>query len=320
MLSEKWCNRFKVDFVSYYPDVQFFWTTKKDWIIHASLENFQRVRNQNLCAPIIPMTKSSERVGIKDERLRVVENVRVEIKETCEVISTNVIMSTSSVVSCDMQVAFEEREPPIVQPASQLTSEEHAIVPSVVPCAMQVAFEEREPSLVQPAPLLQEDESLPTTSEEIAIAMGTDLELQPTSATFCESNNLFVDSCDITSIHISAPRGDLQISNYDHVVLITHKEVLARIPLDTIVCYVMLEEPMNMSCALDKISEISYLRSGTHACCFTVNLIGDYSMNDNFLVDHICITYDKIDELKRAVFSPIAVSYTHLTLPTNREV
>jgi hypothetical protein len=40
------------------------------------------------------------------------EILRVDVNETCEV-STNIIMSTSSVVPCDMQVSFEEREPPI---------------------------------------------------------------------------------------------------------------------------------------------------------------------------------------------------------------
>jgi hypothetical protein len=34
-------------------------------------------------------------------------------------------------------------------------------------------------------------------------------------------------------------------------------------------------------------------------------LIGEYSMNDNFLVDHICITCDRINELKLDVLSPI---------------
>ena len=72
----------------------------------------------------------------------------VEVKETCEAVSTNVIMSTPSVVSCDVQVAFEEREP-VVQPAPlPYTLEEHTIVHGVVSCDMQVAFEEREPPIV----------------------------------------------------------------------------------------------------------------------------------------------------------------------------
>ena len=65
----------------------------------------------------------------------------------------------------------------------------------------------------------------------------------------------------------------------------------------------MLNEPMSMSCAMDKISEISCLNSSTYSPCFTFNLIGEYSMHENFLVDHICITCDRIVELKHAVFS-----------------
>ena len=30
LLGEKWCNRFKVNFDSHYPDIQFFWNYKKD--------------------------------------------------------------------------------------------------------------------------------------------------------------------------------------------------------------------------------------------------------------------------------------------------
>ena len=68
----------------------------------------------------------------------------VEVKETCEDVSTNVIMSTFSVVSCDMQVACEEREPSIVQPTSPF----------------------------------EEEISVPTTYEEDTIDIGADLELQ----------------------------------------------------------------------------------------------------------------------------------------------
>jgi hypothetical protein len=61
------------------------------------------------------------------------ENVRVVDDRICEDISTNVTMSTLSVVSCDMQVAFEERERPILQPASPvcaLSLEEVVLVPT----------------------------------------------------------------------------------------------------------------------------------------------------------------------------------------------
>ena len=62
------------------------------------------------------------------------------VNEPCEDISINVIMSTPSVVSCDMQVDFEEREPKL-QPASTLALKEHIIIPSSVSCDVQVAFE-----------------------------------------------------------------------------------------------------------------------------------------------------------------------------------
>jgi hypothetical protein len=48
----------------------------------------------------------------KNEKTRVVDD------RICDDISTNVTLSNPSVVSCDMQVAFEEREPPILQLAS----------------------------------------------------------------------------------------------------------------------------------------------------------------------------------------------------------
>ena len=100
------------------------------------------------------------------------------VKKTCEVVSTNVIMSTPSVVSSDVQVAFEEREPILQSAPLQHTLEEHTIVPGVVSCDMQVAFEEREPPIVQPASPLEIYESVPTTSEEDIIAIGADSELQ----------------------------------------------------------------------------------------------------------------------------------------------
>jgi hypothetical protein len=66
----------------------------------------------------------------------------------------------------------------------------------------------------------------------------------------------------------------------------------------------MLKE-LSLRCAMNKISEISYLNSSSHAYCFMFNLIGEYSMNDNFLFDNICITCDRINELELTIFSPI---------------
>jgi hypothetical protein len=185
-------------------------------------------------------------------------------------------MSTPSVVSCEMQVAFEEREPPILQPASPV-------------CALS----------------LEEDVPVPTSSEEHVIDIGTDLEPEPAAMdNICESTPLLVPSSDLSCTNVSAPCDNL-ISNFDHVVVLTHKEVLARIPSNDIVYSIMLKEPLSLRCAMNKISEISYLNSSTHAYCFMFYLIGEYSMNDNFLVDHICITCDRINALKLDVLSPI---------------
>jgi hypothetical protein len=121
----------------------------------------------------------------------------------------------------------------------------------------------------------------------------------------CESTPLMVPSSDLSCINVSAPCDSSHILNFDHVVVLTHKEVLARIPSNEIVYSIMLNEHLSLSCVMNKISEISYLNSCTHAYCFMFHLIGEYSMNDNFLVDQICITRDRINELKLAVFNPI---------------
>jgi hypothetical protein len=101
----------------------------------------------------------------------------------------------------------------------------------------------------------------------------------------CESTPLLVPSCDLSCTTVSAPCDTLLNSNFDHVVLMTHKEVLARIPPIHIVYSIMLNKPINLSCAMNKISKISYLNSSIYAYCFTFNLVGEYSMSDDFMVD-----------------------------------
>jgi hypothetical protein len=205
------------------------------------------------------------------------DNTRVVDDRICEDISTNVTLSTPSVVSCDMQVAFEETEPPILQPASPV-------------CALS----------------LEEDVSVPISSEEHVINIGTNFEPQPAAMdNLCESTPLLVPSSDLSCTNVSAPCDNLHVLNFDHVVVLTHKEVLARIPLNEIVYSIMLKEPLSLRCATNKISEISYLNSSTHAYYFMFYLIGEYSMNVNFRVDHICITCDRINKLKLAIFSSL---------------
>jgi hypothetical protein len=97
---------------------------------------------------------------------------------------------------------------------------------------------------------------VPTTSEEHVIKIGTDLELQPAMDNLCESTPLLVPSCDLSCATVSAPCNTLLNSNFDHVVLMTHKDILAQIPPVDIVYSIMLNEPINLSCAMNKISEI----------------------------------------------------------------
>jgi hypothetical protein len=197
------------------------------------------------------------------------ENTRVVDDRICEDISTNVTLSTPSVVS--------EREPPILQPASPV-------------CALS----------------LEEDVPVPTSSEEHVIEIGTNLEPQPAAMdNLCESTPLLVPSSDLSCTNVSVPCDNLHISKFDHVIVLTHKEVLARIPSNEIVYSIMLKEPLSLHCAMNKISEISYFNSSTHSYCFMFYLIGEYSMNDNFFVDHIFITCDRINELKLGVLCPI---------------
>jgi hypothetical protein len=195
----------------------------------------ESVTKSELCDPTKHEVKS-----IHFESTSKNESTRVVGDRICEDISTNVTMSTPSVVSCDMQVAFEERESAILQLAS----------PS---CALS----------------LEEAVSVPPTCEEHVIQIGTVLELQPAMENFSESTPLLVPSGDLSCTNVSAPCDTLLHSNFGHVVLMTHKEVLARIPSVDFVYSIMLNKPISLSCAMNKICEISYLSSRTHAYCFT---------------------------------------------------
>jgi hypothetical protein len=165
------------------------------------------------------------------------ENTIIIDDRICEDISTNITISTPSVVSCDMQVAFEEREPPILQPTSPV-------------CALS----------------LKEDVPVPTSSEEHVIEIGTDLELEPAAMdNLWESTTFLATPCDLSCTTISAPCDNLLNSHFNHVVVLTHKEVLARIPLNEIVYSILLNEPLSLRCAMNKVSKILYFNSRTHA-------------------------------------------------------
>lgn len=88
----------------------------------------ESVMKSELCDPTTREVES-----IHFESMREKDTMSVSDDRTCEDIFTNVIISTPSVVSCDMQVAFEEREPSSLQPASlahALSPEDDVLVPT----------------------------------------------------------------------------------------------------------------------------------------------------------------------------------------------
>ena len=78
----------------------------------------------------------------------------------------------------------------------------------------------------------------------------------------------------------------------DHIKLIRNNEVLGRISHDNTLFSVTMDPPMSLSCALNKISAIPCLSmlQSVHAPVFTIKLIRDYNIHNEFWVHRICIT------------------------------
>ena len=64
----------------------------------------------------------------------------------------------------------------------------------------------------------------------------------------------------------------------------------------------MLNDPISLECAMEKVSELSSLNSPSSTYSYYFKLIGDYGVDNQFLVYRICITCDHMDELKLAVW------------------
>ena len=254
LLGDSWCRKFKVQPCRDVKKVSLKWNMKRCALLRTPADKFHEYHltmkerttefslsakhkvimdgdmsiicipdqavHHNPCENESHIAKLSESViksELCDSTLREVESIHFEsMREkdtmsvvdgrTCEDSFTNVIISTFGVVSFDMQVTFEEREHHVVQPASPL----------------------------------EKDVPVPTTSEEDDIDNDTDLELQPATENICESTHLLVTSCDLSCSNVSEPCDNLLNSNFDHVVLMTHKEVLSRIPPADIVYSIVL--------------------------------------------------------------------------------
>jgi hypothetical protein len=82
-------------------------------------------------------------------------------------------------------------------------------------------------------------------------------------------------------------------SDLDHIKLLRHDDVLAKSLHDTSLWSIILDSPLSLSHARNKIAELKCLKS-VYAPEFTFNLIGEYGVDNNFLVHRICITCDEI--------------------------
>ena len=113
-----------------------------------------------------------------------------------------------------------------------------------------------------------------------------------------------------SSIDMSAPDEIIVAANkpcdlthkydLDHIKLIRHDEVLARISQDTFLWSIAMDPPMSFSHARTKIAEITGLSTlkSAYVPDFTFQLIGDYGVDNIFLVHRICITCDDFSSLK----------------------
>ena len=105
------------------------------------------------------------------------------------------------------------------------------------------------------------------------------------------------------------------------MVLVTPKEILARIPLANILYDIVFDEPISLHYAMKKYSEIAYLnsRSSIVTYCYKFRMIRDYCVDNNFLVYRKCITCDHMPELDvstlhtcmRPIMQSMSSTYTY---------
>jgi len=117
------------------------------------------------------------------------------------------------------------------------------------------------------------------------------------------AKNLQVDNhCSIMKDHCYALTdisNTLHANNVDHVKLLTHAEFFTRTSPTECVCYVMLDEFVEIDKMLENVLDISFMKSfnSAYGCRFTFNIIGHHAVNQ-FNVCALCITWDKFAELK----------------------
>ena len=82
--------------------------------------------------------------------------------------------------------------------------------------------------------------------------------------------------------------------DWDRIKLVRHDDVLAEISHDNSLWSIAIDPPMSLSHARNKIAELTCLET-VYAPNFIFNVIGDYGVDNEFLVHRICITCDGRD-------------------------
>lgn len=95
---------------------------------------------------------------------------------------------------------------------------------------------------------------------------------------------------------------DLKVdSNMDQIKLVMNNEVLAKISHANSLFSIMMDPPISLSHARDKIGELPCLTS-VYALDFTFNLVGEYDIDNVFMVHRICIMCDDSASSKETEF------------------
>jgi hypothetical protein len=113
------------------------------------------------------------------------------------------------------------------------------------------------------------------------------------------NDNYSVDSSASVELNAENETCDLIVEpNLDHIHLVKSNDVLA-VHANSLFS-IMMDQPMSLSHARDKIAEITCLSTfkSVYAPLFNFNLIGDYGVDNIFLVHRICIMCDDLAMLK----------------------
>lgn len=176
---------------------------------------------------------------------------------------------------------------------------------------MYVDQGDKELNATQPTPFEKKDEGIALGVGRIVVVSWLHHEdAIPTSPTSTEvvnkGNNIGaelvvrqekVSKSENSCVPMMIPCSKLNLHNVD---LIIHKEVLTRIFPNNSLYYIMFDKPIELSSMIDRVSEIACLKLlvSTNSCTYLFNLIGDYSVEDKIYVYRICITCDKLGELR----------------------